>query len=396
MEKFKITYQNNNKIENITIESKNIDTLKNEPLYPNNIINIKSKKNLNIDIPIFKNNKKLVFELFTQLSIMLNANLTLSQSIELILKSKQEKDIKEILVLIEDSINSGKPIDKVLMYHKKFLGNSSLLFLKLGIENGNIKESIASLVELLNEDKKSRDKLNDVIRYPMILIVSLFISIAMIFLYVIPNFEYIFKMLDGNLPLSTQILLSIKDFLENYILFVFLIIIGIIVSIFLLYLKFKYNFDKFFINKIPILSNLIKSYLFFKLFLSISIIVKSKYQFQVAIVHSKNIIKNLYIQKCMEEIFTNIKKGNSIAASFEKSLLFDDLTIRLLYTAEQTNNYEIILNNITLYYKQKFNESIKNFSSILEPIIIFIISLVVLWLILAVMLPIWNLSSIIQ
>jgi len=98
----------------------------------------------------------------------------------------------------------------------------------------------------------------------------------------------------------------------------------------------------------------------------------------------------------MEEIFLNIKKGNSIAASFEKSLLFDDLTIRLLYTAEQTNNYEIILNNITLYYKQKFNESIKNFSSILEPIIIFIISLVVLWLILAVMLPIWNLSSIIQ
>ena len=193
MEKFKITYQNNNKIENMIIESKNIDTLKNEPLYPNNIIDIKSKKNLNIDIPIFKNNKKLVFELFTQLSIMLNANLTLSQSIELILKSKQEKDIKAILVLIEDSINSGKPIDKVLKNHIKFLGSNSLLFLKLGIDNGNIKESITSLVELLNEDKKSRDKLNDVIRYPIILIVSLFISRAMIFIYVIPNFEYIFK-----------------------------------------------------------------------------------------------------------------------------------------------------------------------------------------------------------
>ena len=327
---------------------------------------------------------------------MLNANLTLSQSIELMLKSKHEKDIKNILILIGKSINSGKPIDKHLSKYKNFLGESSLLFLKLGIDNGNIKESIGSLVELLNEDKKSREKLNDTIRYPIILICSLFISIAMIFIYVIPNFEYIFKMLDGNLPLSTQLLLWIKDFLEHYIIYIFIFTVGVIFTLYLLYLKYRYYFDKFFINHIPIFSKLLKSYLFFKLFLSISIIVKSKHQFQIAIEHSKNIIQNRYIQKVMENILINIKNGNSIAKSFENSLLFDDLTIRLLYTAEQTNSYETILNNITLYYKQRFTNSIKNFSSILEPIIIFAISIIVLWLILAVMMPIWNISSILK
>ena len=327
---------------------------------------------------------------------MLNSNLTLSQSIELMLKTKQDNDIKDILVLLSDAINNGKCVENTLSKYKSFLGNSSILFLKLGIENGNIKEAINSLVELQLEDKISYEKLNDLIRYPMVLLVSLFISIWMIFIFVIPNFEYIFKMTNGDLPLSTEVLLWIKGILENHLLFIVILIISIIFLVYTLYLKYRYSFDKFIIMKIPIVSDLIKSYLFFRLFLSISIIVNSKYQFQTAIYHSKNIIKNLYIQKVMEKILIMIKNGNSIASSFESSLTFDDLTIRLLYIAEQTNNYESILNHISSYYKQKFKNSVKIFSSILEPSIIFLISLIVLWIIFAVMLPIWNLSSIIQ
>ena len=327
---------------------------------------------------------------------MLNSNLTLSQSLELMIKAKQDNDIKDILVLLSDAINNGKCVETVLLKYKNFLGNSSILFLKLGIENGNIKEAINSLVELQYEEKKSNEKFNDLIRYPIVLIVSLFISIWMIFIFVIPNFEYIFKMTNGNLPLSTEVLLWIKDIFENHFLFIAILIIIFIFLVNTLYLKYRYNFDKFIIMKIPIISELIKSYLFFRLFLSISIIVNSKYQFQTAIYHSKSIIGNLYIQKLMEKILIMIKNGSSIAKSFERSFIFDDLTIRLLYIAEQTNNYESILNHISSYYKQKFKNSVKVFSSILQPLIIFLIALIVLWIIFAVMLPIWNLSSIIQ
>ncbi|MEA3498862.1 MAG: type II secretion system F family protein [Campylobacterota bacterium] len=333
-----------------------------------------------------------MFELFTQLTIMLDANLTLSQSIELMLKSKQNIDIKDILILIQDSINTGKPIEKVLKGYQKYLGESSVLFLKLGIENGNIKESISSLVELMDEDRKSYEKLNEIIRYPLVLVASLIVAISMIFIYVVPNFEYIFKMLE-ELPLATKILLWIKDTVENYFIFIVLFFIAMGFSIYLLYLKYRYSFDTFMIKNIPVVSKLLQSYIFFRLFLSMSIIVKSKYQFQIAIEHSKSMIENLYIKKVMDNILTSIKNGNSIAKSFENTLLFDNLTIRLLYTAEQTNSYDKVLNNITTYYKNKFNNSIKLFSSILEPTIIFIISIVVLWLVLAVMLPMWDLSS---
>ncbi len=324
---------------------------------------------------------------------MLNSNLTLTQSIELLLKAKQDIDIKSILILLNESIKTAKPIDIGLDKYRNFLGNTSILFLKLGIENGNIKESINSFVELLNQDMINKNKFKDTIRYPIILFISLLISIAMIFTYVIPNFEYIFKMLDGQLPTATKILIQIDYVFQNYSVYIFSIIILFSIIIYKLYKSKELLFDKLLITKIPILSNLLKNYLFFKLFLSISIIVKSKYQFQTAIEHSKNIIYNKYIKETIKDILKQIKNGSSIANAFENSKIFDDLTIRLLHVAEQTNNYNEVLNDITTYNKKSFHKSIKNFSSIIEPVMVFGISLIVLWLILAVMLPIWELSS---
>jgi type IV pilus assembly protein PilC len=98
----------------------------------------------------------------------------------------------------------------------------------------------------------------------------------------------------------------------------------------------------------------------------------------------------------MERVLLDIKNGISISESFERSNLFDNLTMKLLNTADNTNNYETILSDITIQYKKQFHNSLKNFSSSIEPMLIFIISLVVLWLILAIMLPIWNLGTVIN
>jgi len=98
----------------------------------------------------------------------------------------------------------------------------------------------------------------------------------------------------------------------------------------------------------------------------------------------------------MEEVLKNIKNGISISQAFEKSKLFDKLTMKLLNTADKTNNYEHILTDITTQYKKQFHKSLKNFSSAIEPILILIIASVVLWLILAIMLPIWNLGAVVN
>ncbi len=394
--KFKIKYQENQKVKTIILEANSEELLQKMDIFPSNIIKVRELKEFNLDLSLFKNSKKDVYEFFTQLDIMLGANLTFSQSIDLLLDSKQEKKIEEIIKVIQHSLSSSLSIEKALVKYKTYLGETSLLFLKLGFENGNIKESVHSLVEILEEDIKSNEKLTEVMRYPLILVISLFVSIGMIFLYVLPNFEFIFSLLKDEIPLSTYILISIKEIVDTYWLLI-LLSIGIIVFLAsLLAKKYRYLYHKILLLKIPIFSKMIQDYYFYRLFLSMSIIVKSKYQFQVAISNSKNIVNNLYVQKMIDKVVLNIKNGMSISEAFGRSDLFDNLTMKLLHTADNTNNYEYILLDITTQYKKRFHKSLKNFSSTIEPMLIFIISLIVLWLILAIMLPVWNLGAVIN
>ena len=392
--KYKITYQENNKLKYKIIKIDDNEDIKKSTLLPSNIIKIKQLDKIKKDFKIFKNNKKDIYSLFKQLNIMLNSSLTLNQSIELLLKANQDKILKDILLTIESAIKTAQPIDKALENYKKYLGTTPILFLKLGIENGNIKESIDSLVSVLSEDLNSNEKFKDAIRYPIILLISLFISMAMIFIYVIPNFEFVFNMLGDDIPLATKSLLFIRDIIENYYYIVFLILFSIPIVGYTIYKKYRYFFDKAIILNIPVFSRVMQDYYFYRLFLSISIIVKSKYQFQVAILNSRNIVQNKYIQNAMNNILINIKNGTSIAKSFEDTKLFDALAIKLLYTAEHTNQYELILQDITVFYKQRFQDSLKNFSTFIEPIMILLISLIVLWLIMAIMLPVWNMGAV--
>lgn len=397
--RYKIKYQENGKIKNKILESNNKEELKLDINFPNNIIEIKG---INRDFRKFdffiglKNNKKEILEFLSQLSMMLNSNLNFSEAISLVNNEKQNSKLKEIILTINNAIKNGHPIDKSLEKYQNYLGDTVILFLKLGIENGNIKESMNSLVELLNEDINSSDKIKDVLRYPLILLLSLCVAIGMIFIYVIPNFEFIFDFLDEDIPVATKILLWMKNFIENYHIFLILFFIVVVLSFYYVYKLKKMVFDKILILHIPILSMVIRDYYLYRLFLAISVIVKSKYQFQLAILNSKNIVQNLYIKKIMDKILIDIKNGTNIATSFEKTKLFDDLTIKLLYTAQHTNEYEKILKDITSFHKMRFQKTLKVFSSTLEPIIVLIISLIVLWLVMAIMLPIWNMGDVIS
>jgi len=394
--KYKIVYQENRKVNTLILEATDLEQLKQHIDFPFNIIKIKEIKAINSDIFSSKNPKKEVYEFFVQLDMMLSANLTFSQSIDLLVESEQDKKLEEVLKVIQQSLSSSLTLDKALSSYTRYLGKTSVLFLKLGFENGNIKESIHSLVEILDEDIKSSERLREVMRYPLILICSLVISIGMIFIYVLPNFEFIFTLLQDDIPVSTKLLIGIKNFMDRY-WSITIIGLGIFTLFFsLLIQKNRYRYDKIILLQIPVFSKVLRDYYFYRLFLSLSIIVKSKYQFQIALENSKNIVSNLYVKEIIENILISLKNGISISEAFEKSSLFDSLTMKMLSTADNTNNHEHILVDITAQYKKRFHKSLKNFSSAIEPILIFIISLVVLWLILAIMLPIWNLGAVIN
>jgi len=401
---YKIKYQLNNQIKIIKIDANSLDALKLNKRYPSNILDIKCLKPFKI-IDFFKQeinikgqrkDTKNIYELFQSLNMMLKSSLSISQSIELLLdNTNHNKNTiqKDILTSIKHSLTSSKSISQTLGSHTNYLDNTTILFLELGLKNGNIKESINSIVTILKEDLDTKKQIMQAVRYPIILVISLILSLFMIFSYVLPNFEFVFTNLKDDIPLSTELLLKSRDFITNNFEYIIGIGLGFTFILIVTIKKYKYYFDRFIILHIPLFSSTLKNYYMFKLFLSLGIIVNSKYQFQIAINNSKDIISNLYIKSILTNIIQNIQNGSTIAQAFDMSKLFNNFTIKLLYVAQETSSYSKVLNELTIYHKEKFKSYITNLSAILEPILVLFITVVVLWLILAIMSPIWQMNA---
>jgi general secretion pathway protein F len=211
--------------------------------------------------------------------------------------------------------------------------------------------------------------------------------------YVLPNFEFIFENISTELPPATSLLLNLRDFISGNLYLIISFFLFLYLGVLFLYKRFSFVFDRVYFFNIPVLSKLVKNYTYYRFFLSIYIIIKSKYRFQTALNHSKKLLKNSYVKKRMEKIISQINNGVTISKAFENSKLFDELTIQLLYTAEYSNNYEKVLKDIMRLYEKRFQQSAREFTSYAEPALLLFIAGIVLWIVLAVMVPVWDLSS---
>ena len=125
-------------------------------------------------------------------------------------------------------------------------------------------------------------------------------------------------------------------------------------------------------------------------------LVKSNYKFQIALKNTIFIVKNRYILYQLSQIINTIENGSNISQAFAQTSLVDNLTVRLLHTAQETNTLPTILSNITNIYKQRLSDNIKQFSSVIGPLFILILSVFTLWIILAIMLPSLNIGTILN
>ena len=221
----------------------------------------------------------------------------------------------------------------------------------------------------------------------------------MIFYFVVPNFKSVF---DGSmhlLPFSTKALFFINYIYANYILYILVSMISIIILLYFYYKrsdKLQYFIDEFLIKKLYLYKDIYLSMQAYKLFLVLDIMLKSNYEFHKALISSKVLLKNKYLLDRITLIENLLENGKTINYSFSKALIFDDLVLNLINTAEVSNSLDITTVEIKEIYKNRFEEKIKFLISIIEPIFIVLLMGLILWIVLAIFVPIWDMGNMIK
>lgn len=393
MKKYKITYQDENRVKTKIIESSN---LKEEKL-PSKILTIKplnEKKDFNIFKSKIKIDKKLLISIFYELNIMLQANLMLNDALAILSQNYKEEKLNKFIDDLKKALLVLDTIDNIFRDYR--LDIYIVSFLKLCQKNGNVKVNINAMSILLKEEMKIKKEFSKAIRYPFILLISLFLSINVIFYFVVPKFKIIFINNYESLPLATKILFNIHTIYMSYFIYLILIFICMVFTIIYIYFKnkeFEYLVSKVIFKDVFFLRDLYSSMQLYRMFLVINIMLESNYEFIKALNSSKTLIRNKYLLDKISLIENLLKNGKSINLSFKRANIFDSLVLNLINTAEASNSLTLISKEIKDIYKNRFDEKMKKFISYIEPIFLIIIVSLVLWIILAIFIPIWDMGS---
>ena len=396
MNTYEISYQKEKKLCKIIISTHDI---KKEKLPPNILMIKKTNQSFFSMTSTKKLNSEEISAAFFELNVMLQAKLSLYESLEILENGSKNRLLIEIISNMKKSLKNGTAIYLGLMSYEKYLGDMVIAFFKIAHENGNMNTCVYTLSILLKQIDENKKNITQKLRYPAVLLSCLLMSLFTIFNFVIPQFEFIFEQYNADLPFATITLLNTKNFLVNYFWIMLVFFLFFFILIMYKYRNnnlFSYKVDRFIIQHLPFLASLLFYMYLHRFFLCIKILLQANYKFQTCLVNASILLKNKYLLDRISHINKAIQSGESIYDAFFDAALFNDLTLRLISTGEKSNELLLSVNEIEKIYADKLNEKIKLFSSLIEPIFIITIMLLIIWVILAVLVPLWGMGEVIN
>lgn len=329
-----------------------------------------------------------------QLALAINSDLSLTYSLELISEKTDNKELKSILTDVVQRLNQGEPFSDALKVHENMLTPFFVQMIIIGEESGNLTDVLNQIATSYEKQLESANKLKSALTYPIILSVLMFGVIILLVVQVMPMFNEVLKSLGGEMPLITQIILNVSLFIKDYIFIIAGVIIIVIVG-FSVYGKSengKLFFDRLRF-KMPIQKELISTLLAARFARNLSVLISSGMNFQQAFELIKPTMNNSYAESMIDTGIADLNNGDALDEVIGKMNLFPWLLMKLFGVAAQTGQMDKALLTAAIEMEKEIDNKITRLTTVVEPILIIVLSLIVGLILISVVLPVVNIMN---
>jgi type II secretory pathway component PulF len=340
----------------------------------------------------FSNKTKESF--YAELSILLNSGISLKAALELLTDTHKNKKVKGILNQILEDIVSGKSLSESISSHKDFT-SYEYQSLRIGEETGSIANITEQLGGYFHRKNEQRKQVVNALTYPMIIISTAVLVVIFMLNFVVPMFTDIFKQQNVELPGITKFVVALSDVISNYGWMFIMIILALIICLPWLNKHARYKkFRDLGLMKVPIFGNVIIKMQLAQFTQAMTLLTASK----VPVVESIKLVRQMIsfypLNKALDLVVQAILKGETMSSGLKKSKLFDQKMIAMIKVAEETNQTEYMFKRMNEQYNAQLQQQSKMLSTLLEPFIILFVGLFVGFILIAMYLPMFKLSSI--
>ncbi len=335
--------------------------------------------------------------LFTKhLSIMIKSGITIVEALEILSSQTKSPAFRAILEDLVSDIKNGKSLAKALEKHPKAFDTFYTSIIEIGETSGTLDQSLLYLSEQLAKDYTFRKKIQGAMLYPMIVFTAASIVGIGVSLFVLPQLLDLFSGYEIELPLSTQILIFIAKAMESYGILIF-IYIGILLVGFRILLTFDVikPYWHQILLVLPIFGKILQNSELTSFCRNLGIMLKSGLPITKALAIEEKITTNLVFKKYLTDMLRAVDKGTLLSAELEsgKYKKIPLIATKMIAVGEKTGKLEETFLYLGDFFEDEVDDATRNISTIIEPIMLLIIGLIVAFVALSIISPIYELTS---
>ncbi len=343
----------------------------------------------------FKNVPQGEVATFTrQLSTMVSAGLPIARALEVLSSQSTNSKLKKIISDVLKSVEGGASLSASFSLYPKVFSNTYVSLVRAGESSGKLDVILKKLADNMEADRELNSKFKSAMIYPIVILVAMMAVMLILMVFVMPKLTTMYEGMQIELPATTKIIINVSNFMAKYIYLILIVIVGLVIVIRSFFSSERgKNFVSEIIGKVPVFGKitLMKDYSSFSRTLSLLI------NAGVPIVDALNIVSvtmsGMPLRRAIQEAARQVEKGNSLSSFFKSNSAFPPLIGQMMGVGEETGKTDEVLERVAVYYEGEVNNLVKGLSSALEPLILVILGVMVGFLIISVITPIYKLTS---
>ncbi|MCX7018698.1 MAG: type II secretion system F family protein [bacterium] len=328
-----------------------------------------------------------------QLADLLSSGIPLVKALGIIQNQTSNESLIRIITQINQDVSGGDSLAAAMSKHPKVFSKLYTAMVKSGEAGGLLDQVLQRLADFAESEAETRSKIKSALAYPLIMVLAGIGSVTVLMTVVMPKILKIYSEMHQTLPLPTQILISTTDILRNYWYFIFG---GIALAVFGLWRAAHTPEGKLAIDtamiKLPVFGDMIIK----REIANFARTLGSLLHNGVSILPALDIVHDVLVNRVVaDEVATipqNVTQGEGVAAPLKKSKVFPPVVVNMMAIGEETGRLDDVLLKIARSYEMEVDRAVKTLTGLIEPIIILAMGIMVGFIVISMLLPIFSID----
>ena len=336
------------------------------------------------------------FLVFNQeLATLLKAGMPLVQSLDLLKRRVTAPAFRRVLDDVHEKVRSGTALSDAFDAHHDLFPRVYVASLLAGERSGNLDAMLRRYVEYTKIIATVKRKTVSALVYPAILITLALILVTIIVLKVVPAFADFYGTFGAELPIATRVIVAFSEFLRSQ----FLLVIGVLVASIVAIVAWvrqpgqQSRFDHLILG-LPMLGNVAKKFATSQMARTLATLLGGGLPLVNALDIAAKSVGNQYMARQLDVVSARVREGESFAAALEARRVFPEVAVKMAEVGESTGALQDMLNTVADFYDEEISTTMDRFVTLVEPVLLVVMGLVIAGLLLALYMPLFQLSSV--